>query len=146
MFHHSFEHLADPAETLRQVEARLAPGGRCLIRLPLADSEAWAQYGVDWVQLDAPRHLFLHTRRSLALLAEGAGLEIEAVEHDSYALQFWGSEQYRRDIPLMSEQSYRWGAGAPVFTTEQIAGWATESERLNREGRGDQAAVYLRRG
>lgn len=145
MFHHSFEHLADPAETLRQVEARLAPGGRCLIRLPLADSEAWARYGTDWVQLDAPRHAFLHTRRSLALLAQGAGLEVEAVEHDSYAFQFWGSEQYRRDVPLMSEQSYRWGAGAPLFSAEQIAAWAAESQRLNRDGRGDQAAVYLRR-
>jgi SAM-dependent methyltransferase len=145
MFHHSFEHLADPAETLRQVQAKLAPGGRCLIRLPLADSEAWARYGVDWVQLDAPRHLFLHTRRSLALLSADAGLQIEAVEHDSYAFQFWGSEQYRRDIPLTSEQSYRWGAGAPLFTAEQIAGWAAESERLNNEGRGDQAAVYLKR-
>jgi len=85
------------------------------------------------------------SRPSLALLAADAGLQIEAVEHDSYAFQFWGSEQYRRDIPLTSEQSYRWGAGAPLFTAEQIAGWAAESERLNNEGRGDQAAVYLKR-
>jgi hypothetical protein len=97
------------------------------------------------VQLDAPRHLFLHTRRSLEIVAEQAGLYVDAVVHDSYELQFWGSEQYRRDIPLNSEGSYRWGAGAPIFSPEQIAAWREEAEMLNRQGRGDQAAVYLRR-
>ena len=143
MFHHAFEHLADPAGTLRAVAARLAQHGTCLLRLPLADSDAWERYGVDWVQLDAPRHLFVHTRRSLELLAAQAGLRVVAVEHDSYALQFWGSEQYRRDIPLNAEGSYRWGGGAPIFTPGQIAAWDEEAEMLNRQGRGDQAAVYL---
>jgi SAM-dependent methyltransferase len=145
MFHHAFEHLPDPQATLQEVAERLAPGGVCLLRLPLADSEAWTRYGVDWVQLDAPRHLFLHTRRSLERLAADAGLAIDAIVHDSYELQFWGSEQYRQDIPLLSEGSYRWGAGAPLFSAAQIAAWREESEMLNRAGRGDQAAVYLRR-
>ncbi|MGU3538849.1 methyltransferase domain-containing protein [Methylobacterium sp. A54F] len=144
MLHHAFEHLPDPAETLAAVAARLAPGGTCLLRLPLADSEAWDTYGTDWVQLDAPRHLFLHTRASLAHLARGAGLRVAHVAHDSYDLQFWGSEQYRRDIPLFSEESWRWGQGAPLFTPDQIAAWRAAAERLNREGRGDQAAFYLR--
>jgi len=144
MFHHAFEHLPDPRRTLSEVKARLAPGGTCLLRLPLADSEAWRRYGVDWVQLDAPRHLFLHTRCSLELLAAETGLVIEAVRHDSYALQFWGSEQYRRDIPLRSEQSYNWGRNPAAFTPEQLDAWRAESAVLNREGRGDQAAFYLR--
>ncbi|GJE61586.1 class I SAM-dependent methyltransferase [Methylobacterium trifolii] len=143
MMHHVFEHLPDPADALRQVAARLAPGGLCLLRLPLADSQAWETYGTDWVQLDAPRHLFLHTRRSLERLIAAAGLRIVDVVHDSYDLQFWGSEQYRRDIPLFDPRSYRWGQGAPLFTAEAIAGWRAEAERLNRAGRGDQAAFYL---
>jgi SAM-dependent methyltransferase len=144
MYHHAFEHLADPVGELRTAAARLAPGGSVLIRTPLADSEAWRRYGPDWVQLDAPRHLFIPTLRSLELAAVQAGLRVTGVAHDSYELQFWGSEQYRLDIPLQDARSYRWGQGAPLFTPEQIAGWRAESEQLNREGRGDQAAIYLR--
>lgn len=143
MLHHVFEHLADPLGALRAIAARLAPDGICLLRLPLADSEAFETYGMDWVQLDPPRHLFLHTRGSLERLARDAGLRIEAVVHDSYDLQFWGSEQYRRDIPLQDPGSYRWGQGAPIFSPEALAGWRARSEMLNRAGRGDQAAFYL---
>lgn len=143
MMHHVFEHLADPLEALRAVAARLAPDGICLLRLPLADSEAFETYGTDWVQLDAPRHLFLHTRASLEHLARAASLRIAAVAHDSYDLQFWGSEQYRRDIPLQDPGSYRWGQGAPLFSPEEIADWRARAEALNRAGRGDQAAFYL---
>lgn len=145
MLHHVFEHLPEPAAALRAIADRLAPDGLCLLRLPLADSEAWARYGTDWVQLDAPRHLYLHTRASLDHLARQSGLRIADVVHDSYDLQFWGSEQYRRDIPLFDSGSYRWGQGAPIFTDDEIAGWRREADALNRVGRGDQAAFYLER-
>jgi len=145
MFHHAFEHVPDPLATLTAVAARLTPRGRVLLRIPVADSEAYDRYGVDWVQLDAPRHLFLFTRRGLRILAAKAGLTVDAVDDDSYDLQFWGSEQYRRDIPLFDEQSYRWGAGPSLFPPEQLLAWRQDAERLNRAGRGDQAAFYLRR-
>lgn len=143
MLHHAFEHMAEPVEVLRLIRERLAPGGRVLLRLPLADGEAWARYGADWVQLDAPRHLHLHTRRGLAIAAAKAGLRITAIDDDSYELQFWGSEQYRRDLPLTSDLGWKAGHGRPIFTPEEIAGWRAESARLNRAGRGDQAAVHL---
>ena len=145
MLHHAFEHLPDPAGFLTEAAERLAPTGRLLLRLPLSDSYAWQRYGVDWVQLDAPRHLFLHTRRSLAHLARDVGLTVEAVVCDSYELQFWGSEQYRLDIPLNDPRSWRWGQGAPLFEPQRISRWRRASTWLNRFGWGDQAAVYLRR-
>ena len=145
MLHHAFEHLDDPVGILHAAAERLAAGGRVLLRLPIADSFAWTRYRADWVQLDAPRHLFLHTRRSLAHAARAAGLKIEAVVCDSYELQFWGSEQYRRDIPLNDPRSHFGGRGAAVFTPAQMARWRRASGWLNRLGWGDQAAVYLRR-
>ncbi|MBE7220125.1 MAG: methyltransferase domain-containing protein, partial [Caulobacteraceae bacterium] len=121
MLHHAFEHLGDPVGALRAVAARLAASGRVLLRLPLCDSYAWRRYRSDWVQLDAPRHLFLHTRASLARAAAAAGLVVERVVCDSYEFQFWGSEQYRLDIPLNAPGGWRHGAGAPLFTPAQLA-------------------------
>lgn len=144
MFHHVFEHLAHPARTLSEAAVRLNPGGVLLLRLPMADSDAWQIYGSDWVQLDAPRHFYLHTRASLGRLARGAGLILERTVCDSHELQFWGSEQYRLDIPLHDTRS-RWGGGPGIFPPEQVAAWRRRSEILNAQGRGDQAAVYLRR-
>ena len=144
MLHHAFEHLLDPARAMADAAARLRPGGRLLLRLPMADSEAWRIYGADWVQLDCPRHFFLHTRASLAVLAAGAGLELERVDCDSYELQFWGSEQYRRDIALHDAGSH-WGGRPGPFGPERMAAWRARSAELNAQGRGDQAAVYLRK-
>ena len=142
MLHHTFEHMDEPQSVLTRVRAMLNPGGVVLIRLPVASSDAFATYRSDWVQLDAPRHLFLHTPKSLALLAERAGLAIVDTVFDSTAFQFWGSEQYRRNIPLRDPHSYR--NGAPVFSESEIQEFERRAASLNREGRGDQAAFYLR--
>jgi hypothetical protein len=137
MLHHAFEHMADPQAMLAAVAQRLAPGGLCLIRIPIVPSEAWERYGVDWVQLDAPRHLFLHSLQSLALVAQQAGLHLYRHFCDATAFQFYGSELYRRDIPLAAAHPGR------LFSPAELQGWAIESARLNRAGRGDQAAFYL---
>jgi SAM-dependent methyltransferase len=138
MFHHSLEHIADQRETMRRVEALLAPGGACLIRIPTVSSFAWSEYGDRWVQLDAPRHLFLHSVESLTRLAGDAGLRVDAVVFDSDTFQFVGSELYRRDRPLSALAT----AGGGWWRN---AVYAWRARRLNAAGRGDQAAFYLRR-
>jgi SAM-dependent methyltransferase len=144
MFHHSFEHMADQKGTLEAVVRLLAPGGVCLIRVPIASSHAWEHYGVDWVQLDAPRHFFLHTEDSLRRLAADVGLEIAKVVHDSSAFQFIGSELYRRGIPLSSTAPADVQARAAAFTRDELAEFGRRARDLNAKGRGDQAAFYLR--
>lgn len=145
MFNHSLEHAADQAATLTQAAERLAPGGTCLVRVPVVDSWAWEHYGVHWVQLDAPRHFYLHSRESLSVLARTCGLVVADVLCDSYELQFWGSEQYAKDIPFRSERSWSENRAQSIFSPDQIAEWRKRAEDLNRENRGDQAAFYLRR-
>jgi 2-polyprenyl-3-methyl-5-hydroxy-6-metoxy-1,4-benzoquinol methylase len=54
-FHHSFEHMANPIETIKLVSDLLVPGGYCIIRIPIVSSYAWEHYKVNWIQLDAPR-------------------------------------------------------------------------------------------
>lgn len=143
MFHHAFEHMADPLATLQHAAKRLSPGGMCLLRLPTVSSFAWEHYGVNWVQLDAPRHFFLHSTKSLGLLAQQVGLRVEAVVYDSTAFQFWGSEQYMQDIPLTSERSYAVNPPASLFSQAEIKSFEARAEELNRERRGDSAAFYL---
>lgn len=145
MLHHSFEHMPDPAAALAEVRRLLRPRAFALIRIPLAGSFAWREYGPDWVQLDAPRHLHLHTPASMRLLAERAGFEVDRVEFDSTGFQFWGSEQYRRGIALFDARSYAVAPEQAVFSPAEIRAFEVRAEELNRSGEADSACFYLRR-
>lgn len=143
MFHHSFEHMPDPFETLAKVPSILSSNGICLIRIPVVPSYAWAKYGVNWVQLDAPRHLFLHSIKSMALLLEKAGLRLRRIIFDSTEFQFWGSEQYMRNIPLRSENSYGAKKAVSNFSLSEIDEFRNRAKHLNTNKWGDQAAFYI---
>jgi len=144
MLHHSFEHMPDPYAVLKEVKRLLAPGGGLLLRIPLCSSEAYRTYGTDWVQLDAPRHLFLHTEGSLRSLAKRAGFRVDSVVYDSTAFQFWGSEQYRKGIPLFSPSSYAVDQSAAPFSPTQVDAWERRARELNARAEGDQACFALR--
>jgi len=139
MFHHSFEHMEDQAGTLAMVKSKLAPGGICLLRIPVV-SWAWKRYGVDWVQLDAPRHACLHTTRSLELIAREAGFQIAKTIYDSRDFQFWGSELYRAEVPLIEGKKDL----LRRFGRKQMQSFAIQAKELNQRGEGDQAAFILR--
>ena len=145
MFNHSFEHVFDQHDVLEKVMTLLKPGGICMIRIPTVTSWAWRSYGVDWVQLDAPRHLFLHSMQSMNVLAEQKGFKLENVVYDSFAFQQWGSEQYKKDIALHDENSYAVNPDKPPFSEADIREFETHSKELNASKSGDQAAFYLRK-
>ncbi|MEX0713592.1 MAG: class I SAM-dependent methyltransferase [Pirellulales bacterium] len=145
MFHHSLEHMPRQAETLRLAAGMLSPRGVCLVRLPLAGSRPWEQYGVDWVELDAPRHLFVHTRASLELLAASCGLEIYYTEYDSDGFAYWGSELYRRDLPLYEPEGRTVRDPASVFSPAELAAFDRQARQDNAAQRGGRGAFYLRR-
>jgi SAM-dependent methyltransferase len=139
MLHHAYEHMDRPLEVMQKAYELLKPGGQLLIRIPVSDAEAWKQYGVNWVQLDAPRHLFIHSVKSVQMLAQKAGLTVDKVIFDSTAFQFWGSELYQKAIQLHGNP--------PLghFSTSQMAQWESAAKKLNTEQKGDQAAFYLRK-
>jgi hypothetical protein len=107
----------------------------------VANSVAWERFGTDWVQLDAPRHYYLHSIKSLVLLANRAGLDLASIEYDSTGFQFVGSELYRRQIPLRESD----GAPSRLFTGKQLRQFEADARRLNRLGRGDQAVFCFRK-
>jgi len=143
MLHHCFEHMADPQAALGHLARLLAPGGRVLIRLPLADSFAWRHYGPCWVQIDAPRHFFLHTVASIKLLAGRSGFAVDKIVYDSDEFQFWGSEQVKMGIALTDPRSFASGKNPGLFPRGQLRSFKRQARRLNRSGQGDQACFYL---
>lgn len=144
MLHHSFEHMTEPRAVLSAIRRLMHEQSFCLIRMPIV-AYAWERYGVNWVQMDPPRHVFLYTENGFCGLAATAGFEVDDVHYDSGAFQFWGSEMYERDIPLLHDRSPWIDPDSTLFPPEQMSAWADEAEGLNREGRGDMACFYLRR-
>ena len=138
MAHHSFEHLADPQRAFAAFARLVEPGGHLLLRVPVADGWAARHYGPDWVQLDAPRHLHVPTRRSIERLASDYGFRVVGAADDSGPFQIHGSELYRRDTALVEA-----GRAGPGLTARLAARW--QARRLRRRGEGDQACFYLRR-
>lgn len=143
MLHHTLEHLQDQIKTLEKIYKILNDGAKLLIRIPIAGTLAWRKYGSNWVQLDAPRHFYLHTVQSLGHLAEKTGFEIIMVKFDSSEFQFWGSEQYLNDIPLYSEKSYLNNKRNSIITQKLIKKYHMESIKLNEMNDGDQACFFL---
>lgn len=145
MFHHSFEHMLNQLEALQHVKNILDENGSCLIRIPTVSSFAWRHYGVNWVQLDAPRHFYLHSIQSMAILAKSAGLYIDRVVYDSESFQFWGSELTSKGIPLIDQNSGKPNSKASIFSASELRKYSAEADRLNALQDGDQAAFYLKR-
>lgn len=137
MFNHSLEHVPDPDQSLGNARKLLAPGGRILVRIPTSSSHAWMEYGPNWVQLDAPRHMVIPSRKGMNALAERCGLSVRRSIDDSTAFQFWGSEMYRKSKPLASS------GPNDVFSRHELRRFAKRAAELNIEQQGDQVAFLL---
>lgn len=146
MLNHSFEHMAEPLSVLKDVYRVLKRDRFALVRIPVVPSYAWRTYGVNWVQLDAPRHLFLHSVQSMKLLSERAGFELTEVVYDSGNLQFWGSELYSRNISMTEyNKSVDENPQNSMFSSNDLGRFKEKARELNGLGDGDQACFYLRK-
>ncbi len=145
MLNHVFEHVPDSKSVLKEIYRLLKPGHIALIRVPVADSSSWKKYGVNWVALDAPRHLHIQTPKSMKILAAQTGFELFDVLFDSDEYQFWGSEQYAKDISMRGKRSYYENPNNSIFTKAQIEQYKLDAKELNKKGEGDAACFYLRK-
>ena len=142
-FHHSLEHMAEQAKIMKKAAELIGQDGRILIRIPTVTSTAWEKYKKNWVNLDAPRHFYLHSHFSIKLLAKEAGLKVLDFWNDSVSMQFWGSEQYIRDIPLTDTRSYSQNKNTSIFSTSQILDYQRKAIALNKEEKGDWICLLL---
>jgi SAM-dependent methyltransferase len=132
LFRHSLELL--PIDMLKLAREHINKDGSCVACIPLA-SWAWRAYATDWAQLNAPRHLLVHSSKSFSLLSEKSGFRIERVIFDSTEFQFWASDSYQRDIPL---------AEMIEPTRSQRSRMRRLAAVLNLREQGDTAQFYLK--
>jgi 2-polyprenyl-3-methyl-5-hydroxy-6-metoxy-1,4-benzoquinol methylase len=137
MLNHSFEHMDLPHEVLNKLSSNLNANGTIMIRIPVAGSYAWRKYKTQWVQLDAPRHYFLHTIKSICILADKCSYTLEEIFFESSLLQFTGSEKYLRGLDFNSTNS--------IFSKKQIKAFENKAKSLNAINDGDTACFYLRK-
>jgi len=144
IFNHVFEHLPNPNKTLLDAKKCIPIGGYILIRVPLSDSFAYAKYSENWVQLDAPRHYVLYTRRALIDLFSKHGFLCLKQDDDSSDFQFWGSILYQANEKLSPYISNK-TAVLNYFGRIRLLYFKMLSRLLNIFGRGDQGIFLFQR-
>ncbi len=136
MFHHSLEHMPNQLDTLQKTSQLLTTSGVCLVNVPIVNY-AWQVYRTNWVQLDAPRHFYLHSIKSLTMLAKKANLDLKNIVYNSSAFQFWGSELYNKGMSTSKYSPYS------VFSKSELKKFEDSAKALNTTNQGDTAAFYF---
>ncbi len=144
-FHHSLEHIPDQIYTLKSASELLSEDGVIIIRIPIVSSYAWRHYGVDWVEMDPPRHLYLHSCESIKIAGKKAGLILYDTIYDSLNLEFYGSEQYKRDIPLTASNSYWINRDHQIFTKEDMENYNNLADVVNKNNDGGRASFFFKK-
>lgn len=136
---HSFEHMDNQLENLKCFENLVNDNGIIVIRIPVKSPTIWEKYGVNWFQIDAPRHFYLHTVESFKILCSKTNLVIEDIIFDSYDTIFLNCEKYSRDISMRDEE---WNTfQLDDETTNQLK---NEIQTLNKNNEADQAIFVLK--
>ena len=136
---HSVEHMDNQLENLKCFERLVKPDGVIVIRIPVKSQPIWDKYGVNWFQIDAPRHFFLHTIESFKILCSKTNLIIEDIIFDSPDFIFINCEKYARDI---STRDPEWETfKLDDETTKKLK---DEMRTLNENNQGDQAIFVLK--
>jgi SAM-dependent methyltransferase len=143
-FNHSLEHMENQRLVMKHIRKLLNPNGLCVISIPISSSFAFAEYGSDWIQLDAPRHYYLHSVRSMEILTNLADLVIENIIYDSTNFQFWGSELYKKNISLVDPNSKKYINPKLFFTKSKLKEFSAHANDLNLNKLGDQAIFYIK--
>lgn len=144
MFHHSLEHMPNHHDVFRKLVDLLHQSGCCLIRMPIAPSDPLQRFGPAWVELDAPRHLSIHSVESVGRLAAQVGLKVASVKYEESAFGFWASELYVRGLTLVDPATGCFRNPEDHFDLAELQKFQSLADEANRRQRGGRAAIILR--
>lgn len=136
----SFEHVTDPHEVMDSVLRLLAPSGIARISIPVYPNIAYDMFGTNWYQIDAPRHIFLHSIKSMEILAKAHGLKIIDVLYDSDPSQIFRSYLYAEDIPFWDQKMSMFIDRLGRHEADEIVNLTSEA---NEKGYGDHAVFSV---
>lgn len=141
MMHHVLEHMPDRQSIFNLIKCYYQ---KWFYNSTPIKNEVYNLYGSNWAQLVAPRHFYLHTLNSLKFLIEKSDLHLQEVIYDSTGFQFWGSEQYKRDISLYRNLQSQLLSQGGLFTIEEMRQWDAKASEFNQKELGDQIMLIIR--
>jgi 2-polyprenyl-3-methyl-5-hydroxy-6-metoxy-1,4-benzoquinol methylase len=94
------EHVHDPTGTLSEMHRILKPNGLAIIRVPNLSTWDARLFGRYWVGLDAPRHLYVLSAKTLTALLHKTGFQVRQLRSVmlgylpfALSVQFWAEER-----------------------------------------------------
>ena len=87
----------------------------------------------------------MHSKESIRLLADKLNLKILKIVSDSTPFEIWGSEQYKKGIPLSSDQSYGKNREKSIFSKSDMKEIEQKAKTLNEKGVSGRIAIYLQK-
>ena len=91
---HVIEHVPQPHPFMSELARILKPGGLLLVETPNSEALGRRWLGPNWFANEVPRHLILHTRQGLNLLAARYGLTLLTQRLESTPKIFLNSIDY----------------------------------------------------
>lgn len=140
MLNDSFEHMTDPHEVFDSLKRLLAPQGVVRMTLPIYPNIAFDMYRENWYQLDAPRHIVLHSQKSLSILANQHGLRIARFVYDSNNSAILRSYFYKKGITFFKQDPKEI---FKYFTKTELIEINKKVDLANKKGNGDHATVFF---
>jgi SAM-dependent methyltransferase len=144
MFHHSFEHVPDPAASLKGAMALLAPGGVIVLRFPNIASIEFLKHRENWWGIHAPRHFFIPSRAAMDIMVEEADAEVLHAYCDSRFDHYLYSTEYELDIDDHHPHSFR-ADSKGLWTDHELREAHFKADLFNRKMCGDWITYILRR-
>lgn len=138
--HHSLEHVPHPLDTLVAIRKALAPGGVCILTVPVAE-DLYRKYKSDCYLIQAPQHFYLFSIESIKILASKAGFSIKSIIRDSNANLEWyiQSELWAQNIS--SNESA--GRGVRLLSKSKRKELRLEFTKIKKNQKGDNVVFVL---
>jgi SAM-dependent methyltransferase len=148
------EHVVDPHVLLKGVARVLKPGGTAIITTPNPKSFGVRLFGRKWINWHVPYHIQFYTPKSLALVAEEAGLKL--VRHKTITPTVWQLFQWYHVLafPVRGGRHPFWTTGqapaprwkrAVVALLKELDIHVWVSRALDLIGMGDNHVFILRK-
>ncbi len=138
----SLEHMDDPEDALRDAARLLKDDGQIEIHIPSWPNIVFDLFRAHWVQLDAPRHLWIPSIDTLRFIACRLSLYVEETHCDS------------NEVAIMLSFMYEHGISMKDMNDDMVRGFFPEDSRrnirqtifdANRRGEGDHRSVILKK-